>query len=291
MPVIHEFAPAKINLTLEVLGKRADGYHELSSLVAFAGEGDVLTLDTSLPVGVTTSGPFATSIAGANLIDTTLNLISRAAPGLQLGAVHLEKNLPVAAGIGGGSADAAALIRAVQGANPHAGSDVDWTALAVRIGADVPVCLASRLSWMCGLGERVAPLQFASPLSLPAVIVNPLVPVPADKTAQVFRALRSGALPENGVGAELPEIADAGALAAAVRAGRNSLEKPCREIVPAVAQVLQALAELPGSTLARMSGGGPTCFALFGDSAAASAAAAQLKEQHPQWWVRATALH
>lgn len=291
MPVIHEFAPAKINLTLEVLGKRADGYHELRSLVAFAGEGDVLTLDTSLPVGVTTSGPFATSIAGANLIDTTLNLISRAAPGLQLGAVHLEKNLPVAAGIGGGSADAAALIRAVQGANPHAGSDVDWTALAVRIGADVPVCLASRLSWMCGLGERVAPLQFASPLSLPAVIVNPLVPVPADKTAQVFRALRSGALPENGVGAELPEIADAGALAAAVRAGRNSLEKPCREIVPAVAQVLQALAELPGSTLARMSGGGPTCFALFGDSAAASAAAAQLKEQHPQWWVRATALH
>lgn len=291
MPVIHEYAPAKINLTLEVLGKRADGYHELSSLVAFAGEGDVLTLDTSLPVGVTTSGPFATSIAGANLIDTTLNLIARAAPGLQLGAVHLEKNLPVAAGIGGGSADAAAVIRAAQRANPHAGSDIDWTALAVRIGADVPVCLASRLSWMCGLGERVVPLQFTAPLSLPAVIVNPLVPVPADKTAQVFRALRAGALPANGVSAELPEIADAGALVAAVRAGRNSLEVPCREIVPAVAEVLRALAALPGATVTRMSGGGPTCFALFGDGASASAAAAQLKEQHPQWWVRATALH
>lgn len=290
MPVIHEFAPAKINLTLDVLGKRADGYHELMSLVAFAGEGDVLKLDTSLPVGVTASGPFATSIAGANLIDTTLNLIARTTPGLQLGAVHLQKNLPVAAGIGGGSADAAAVIRAVQRANPHSSSDVDWTALAIGIGADVPVCLASRLSWMCGLGERVVPLHLTTPLALPAVIVNPLVPVPADKTAQVFRALRAGPLPASGVSTDLPKIPHAEALLPTVHAGHNSLERPCREIVPAVAQVLEALAALPGATVARMSGGGPTCFALFGDDASASAAAAQLEEQHPRWWVHATRL-
>lgn len=290
MSPIRELAPAKINLTLDVLGKRADGYHELQSLVAFAGKGDVLTLDTNAPLGVTASGPFAGSIAGANLIETTLQLIAKAAPQLLLGAVHLEKNLPVAAGIGGGSADAAAVIRAVQRANPDIAAHVDWTALAVRIGADVPVCLTSRLAWMTGLGERVAPLASATPLALPAVIVNPLVPVPADKTAQVFRALRAAPLPASFSAADLPDIRTAGELLALVESGHNSLEPPCRAVVPAVDDVLTALAALPGMQLARMSGGGPTCFALFGDEASATAAAAQLCGKHPEWWVRATVL-
>lgn len=291
MAIVHEFAPAKINLTLEVLGKRADGYHELQSLVAFADARDQVTLDLSQPLAVTVSGPFAGSLAGTNLIETTLQLIAREAPALRLGTVHLEKNLPVAAGIGGGSADAAAVMRAVQSANPQAGRDVDWTALAVRIGADVPVCLTSRLSWMSGLGERVTRLNLSTPPAIPAVIVNPLVPVPTDKTAQVFRALRASPLPENFAPADLPEIRTEGDLLRTVRSSQNSLETPCRAVVPAVDDVLKELEALPGAQLTRMSGGGPTCFALFESSAAAQAAAALLAVAHPSWWVRAATLN
>lgn len=290
MSLIREYAPAKINLTLDVLGKRADGYHELKSLVAFADAGDWVTLDTAQPFGVTTSGPFAASIAGANLIETTLRLIEREVPQLQLGAVHLEKHLPIAAGIGGGSADAAAVIRAVQRANPEFAAGIDWATIALRIGADVPVCLASRLSWMSGLGERVAPLALATPLALPAVIVNPLVPVPADKTAQVFRALRAAPLPANRTEADLPDIRSTQELLSVVQSGQNSLEQPCRQIVPSVDTVLKALEGLPSASIARMSGGGPTCFALFDTSEAAQAAATSLLAAHPEWWVRATTL-
>jgi 4-diphosphocytidyl-2-C-methyl-D-erythritol kinase len=272
------------------LGKRADGYHELRSLVAFADVGDVVTLDTARPVGVTVSGPFGASIAGANLIDTTLQLIAKAAPDLQLGAVHLEKNLPVAAGIGGGSADAAAVMRAVRSANPSLQRAFDWTALALRIGADVPVCLESRLCWMCGLGEFVAPLELTEPARLDAVIVNPLVPVPTDKTAQVFRALRAASLPENFIPDRPPAIRSANQLLAAVRSGHNSLQPPCLDAVPAVENVLNALAAFPGAGVVRMSGGGPTCFALFDDLEAAQAAASQMTVQQPAWWVRAASL-
>jgi len=290
MSIFHEVAPAKINLTLEVLGKRADGYHELRSLVAFAAIGDAITLDTSAPIGVTVSGPFGESIAGANLIETTLHLVAKAAPELQLGRVHLEKNLPVAAGIGGGSSDAAAVMRAVQAANSDIAARVDWPPLAVRIGADVPVCLTSRLAWMTGLGELVKPLTFEQPPALPAVIVNPLVPVPPDKTAQVFRALRASPLPEDFAAGDLPDIRTPDELLSAVRSGHNSLEVPCRQIVPAVDTVLQALAAMPGAELTRMSGGGPTCFALFETKEAAQSAAASLTAAHPSWWVRATSL-
>jgi 4-diphosphocytidyl-2-C-methyl-D-erythritol kinase len=291
MSLIREYAPAKINLTLEVLGKRSDGYHELRSLVAFADVGDELVLDFKRPSEVTTEGPFAASIAGANLVQTALAKLAAADPSLRLGAVTLKKNLPVAAGIGGGSADAAALIRLVMSANPDRWSDFDWDGFALGLGADVPVCLAKRLSWMCGLGELVAPLALAEPLALQAVIVNPLLPVPADKTAQVFRALRASPLPENFAAGDLPEIRTPEKLLAAVRSGHNSLEAPCRQIVPAVGGILQALASLPGATLARMSGGGPTCFALFATSDAAHAAATSLSAAHPEWWVRAVVLN
>ncbi len=150
MTKFKEFAPAKINLTLRVLGRRPDGYHELESLVAFADVGDWVTLDVSKPVGVTTSGPFAGSIAGANLVEVALRRLVIEAPQLRLGSVHLEKNLPVAAGIGGGSADAAAVIRAVKRANAEQVETLDWNAFALRLGADVPVCLISRAAWMTG---------------------------------------------------------------------------------------------------------------------------------------------
>ena len=223
MTVYKEFAPAKINLTLKVLGKRPDGYHELESLVAFADAGDYVTLDVSKPVGVTMSGPFAASIAGENLLSVTLRRLSEAESRLRLGAVHLEKNLPVAAGIGGGSADAAAVIRAVQRANPERIDDVDWRRIALRVGADVPVCIVSHLAWMRGIGEIVAPLKFAKPVHIDAIVVNPLIAVPEDKTAQVFRAYAAKPNPYADRPENHPGIHNREDLIQVIRRGRNDL--------------------------------------------------------------------
>lgn len=290
MALIREFAPAKINLTLQVLGKRADGYHELKSLVAFAADaGDVLTLDTTQPRAVTVSGPFAASIAGANLVETTLRLIAREAPRLQLGAVHLEKNLPIAAGIGGGSADAAAVIRAVQRANPELAADIDWKAVALRLGADVPVCLVSRLAWMLGIGEIVAPVRMPQGAALHAVVVNTLQPMPADKTAQVFKALRAGpsgtiAPPPQPVFSSLSDIVEF------VSARRNDLSEAACRVAPVILDIERELENCRGHLYVGLSGGGPTCFALFDEQRAAATAAARISAAHPDWWVRATAL-
>jgi 4-diphosphocytidyl-2-C-methyl-D-erythritol kinase len=190
MPIFAELARAKINLTLNVLGRRPDGYHELESLVAFADVGDIITLDTDAPVGVSVSGPFATALVGENLIATTLQRLA-ACPALRLGAVHLEKRLPVAAGIGGGSADAAAVMRAVQRANADlaAAQTLPWSEIAASLGADVPVCFANQAAWMRGIGERLEPLPGLPRLH--AVLVNALGEVPPDKTASVFRALNA----------------------------------------------------------------------------------------------------
>lgn len=287
MAIYREFAPAKINLTLEVLGKRPDGYHELRSLVAFASDvGDVVTLDTAKPVGVTVSGPFGGSIAGANLIDTTLRLIAQAAPDLQLGAVHLEKNLPVAAGIGGGSADAAAVIRAVQRAN---GSSGDWTRVATTIGADVPVCLISQLSWVRGIGEIVTRVALPEEIRIYAVVANPLVSMPQDKTAQVFKWLAArpvGDIPEH----RAPMFASfTDVLEFALLRG-NDLSYAATRVAPIIRDVERTLAADPGNLYAAISGAGPTCFALFDTIDEARAATAALSASQPDWWVRATAL-
>jgi 4-diphosphocytidyl-2-C-methyl-D-erythritol kinase len=144
MPFYTEGASAKINLTLEVRGRRKDGYHEIESLVAFADIGDSVILDTSGKTGVKMSGPFAQHIAGENLADVALQRLAAAEPRLALGTVMLEKRLPVASGIGGGSADAAAVLRAVRRANPGFETAVDWQGIALTLGADVPVCLGNR---------------------------------------------------------------------------------------------------------------------------------------------------
>lgn len=299
MRPIREFAPAKVNLTLRVLGRRSDGYHELESLVAFAAEvGDIVTLDTCQPIGVTVAGPFAGSIAGVNLVETTLQLIACAAPQLRLGALHIEKNLPVAAGIGGGSADAAAVMRAVMRANFSTAVDVDWQAVALKLGADVPVCLNAKLAWMSGVGEIVQPVELASDSGdsmklaaiLPSVVVNPRVPVPLDKTAQVFRALNAPPLPD--AWAAQPrelQLTDEEVIAFA-RSSPNSLQDAARRIVPEVDEVLEALASCPGNLLVRMSGAGPTCFALFDSAKSALEGSVRLTDQHPNWWIRACAL-
>lgn len=284
MTTFVEKAPAKINLTLEVLGQRTDGYHELQSLVAFADVGDVLTLDISMPLGVTTSGPFGASIAGANLVETALRMLADANSRLRLGVVHLEKNLPIAAGIGGGSADAAAVLKLVRRANPELASDFDWHGIAKRLGADVPVCMESRLSWMTGLGEKVAPLRLPQKTSLHAVIANPLQSVPPGKTAQVFRALRAAHLPMGG-GALPPNVRSDRELAQIMASGRNALQRAAAEVMPAISTMLNDLGSLPGARFARMSGSGPTCFAIFETANAAETARAKLAAARPGWWV------
>jgi 4-diphosphocytidyl-2-C-methyl-D-erythritol kinase len=280
--MIVELARAKVNLTLEILGRRQDGYHELASLVAFADLGDKLTLDPGAPVGVTVTGPFAPTIAGENLIAVTLRRLAEVEPRLTLGAVSLDKQLPVAAGIGGGSADAAAVLRAVRRANPGLAAGIDWAKLAASIGADVVVCLADRTSWMTGIGEVVTPLRGWPTLG--AVLVNPLTPAPADKTAQVFRRLAAPAF-EPGDKREPPP---SGVRAIDYLAAKgNALEPAAIAVMPITVALKSALLGLPGCRYAAVSGGGPTCFGIFDDPAAA---AASLAGEEPSWWVRAVTL-
>ena len=155
---IRELARAKINLTLTVHGRRPDGYHELESLVTFADVADEVVLHPGSQLSATTTGPFAAEIAGANLVETTLRRLRDLDAGLQLGSITLTKNLPVAAGLGGGSADAAAVLRAVRSANPGLADRVAWHDVAARLGADVPVCLAGQPTLMWGIGEKLEPL-------------------------------------------------------------------------------------------------------------------------------------
>lgn len=290
MTMFSELAPAKINLTLDVLGRRADGYHELQSLVAFASQAaDHVTLDITRLPGCKVTGPFSSSIAGQNLIEVTLAKLARADAELKLGHVVLTKNLPVAAGIGGGSSDAAAVLRAVYRANPERARGVDWNTLALSIGSDVPVCFESRLSWMTGTGDIVAPLDSGDALHI--VIANPCVAVPDDKTAQVYRALRAPPLPASADRQRPLHFGGASALIAMIAAGHNALQPAAIKIVPEIEAVLKELAMLPGAELARMSGGGPTCFALFETLDAAQEAATHLRARRPNWWVAASALN
>jgi 4-diphosphocytidyl-2-C-methyl-D-erythritol kinase len=281
---IREIARAKINLTLEVHGRRPDGYHALTSLVTFAGLGDTISFEPGAPERITVSGPFADEIAGENLLARTLAVLRTEAPALTLGAVHLEKTLPVAAGIGGGSADAAALLRAVRSANGAHAQAVDWNGIAARLGADIPVCLANVPAVMWGKGERLEPVTRLP--STAAVLVNPRRPL---ETAKVFAALAAAPLGGDGPrAAPLPEMTDSAALVAYIRARGNSLERPAISLLPVIADMKSALERQAGCLLAAMSGSGPTCFGVFTDAHAASKAAAALSSDEPDWWVAAT---
>ncbi|MGU3327419.1 4-(cytidine 5'-diphospho)-2-C-methyl-D-erythritol kinase [Methylobacterium mesophilicum] len=290
MPLLADRAPAKVNLTLHVLGRRAgDGYHELESLVAFAGTADRLTLHPGAALGLTVSGPTA-GPAGP----TDDNLVLRAArglaarvPNLRLGAFHLVKRLPVAAGIGGGSSDAAAALRLLACLNDLPLNHAALIAAARETGADVPVCLDPRARMMRGAGEEIGPVLGLAPL--PAVLVNPGVPVP---TAPVFKALGL-AVGQTRDGAAHPEIAEglsADALVASLAPARNDLEAPALTVAPVIGEALAALRARDGCRLARMSGSGATVFALFADRRAAVQAAAALRTAHPNWWVAPTFL-
>jgi len=277
-------APAKINLYLHVTGRRADGYHELDSLVAFAGVGDSVAVAPADHVGLTIDGPFAAGLpAGAeNLVLKAAQSLARAA-GVSAGAaITLTKRLPPASGIGGGSADAAAALRALIRFWEAYLDNPSLERLALDLGADVPVCLAGRAAFVAGVGER---LTLAPPLP-PAwlVLVNP---GRALATAAVFAA-RGGPFSAPAPFAETP--ADTAHLAALLKARRNDLTEAALAEAPVVADVLAALEAAPGALLARMSGSGATCFALFANEAAARAAAARILAAQGAWWVAAAPL-
>jgi 4-diphosphocytidyl-2-C-methyl-D-erythritol kinase len=282
-------APAKINLTLHLLGRRADGYHELESLVAFAGTGDTLTLTPGGALSLVVEGPNAASSGPTekNLVLTAARHLMERETGLRAGRFHLVKRLPAAAGIGGGSADAAAALRLLARLNDRPLDDPAVTGAARATGADVPVCVAGCARMMEGAGERLGP-----PLRLPrlfAVLVNPGVPL---ETAEVFRALgfqvgqrsageRHPAI-ESGIAAE--DLLDRLARA------RNDLEPPARTLAPAVDEALARLNYTAGCRLARMSGSGATVFGLFETGAGAAAAARLIRAARPGWWVKGTSL-
>ncbi len=290
---VSEFARAKINLTLDVLGKRADGYHELISLVVFAKDvGDTLTLTPGARFELSLSGPRAAAVDGPNLVETAnARFAERLGTTPLTGSFHLDKHIPVAAGLGGGSADAAATLRALMRINPQHGlNEEQIDALARIIGADVPACLRQRPLVMAGVGERIAMLD--ADVALPAVLVNPGMPL---STRLVFETLNAAPLAPGAEESARREInpaqcQDAEALRSFVLAGRNDLEPPARRLSPVIGDVIAALRQTAGCWLARLSGSGPTCFGLYGSADEANAAADALAASHPGWWVRATTL-
>jgi 4-diphosphocytidyl-2-C-methyl-D-erythritol kinase len=290
MPALIEDGRAKVNLTLRVVGRRVDGYHDLESVVAFADCADRLTLTSGPELSLKTTGPLAEACGETadNLVLKAARLLAEGVPDLKLGEFILDKVLPVAAGIGGGSADAAAALRLLARLNGMAPDDSRLNDVALLTGADVPVCLASRACDMAGVGETLVPLSLPK---LPCVMINPRVPV---ATKDVFKALglRNGELL---VGAsdviEAPAWPDAGASIAdwveALSPVANDLEAPAMRIQPAISEVLSALRSSDGAMLARMSGSGATCFAIFANGAAAQRAAQKILHDHPAWWVHA----
>ncbi len=282
-------APAKVNLTLHVLGRRADGWHELDSVVAFAGCCDWLGFEAGAPLSLVVDGPTAPAAGPLddNLVLRAARALCERAPGLRLGRFHLRKTLPVAAGLGGGSADAAAALRALAHENGIAVDDDRLRAAARAVGADVPACLSPRARVMAGLGERLGPPLDPPPLF--AVLANPGISV---ATPEVFaklglaRGAATGSPPSPRIGARI----DGPSFVAALRSGRNDLQASAIAIAPDIADVLEALSRAEGACLARMSGSGATCFALYRDRRLAARAAGALRRVHPGWWVRATVL-
>lgn len=286
MTTIAERARAKINLTLRVHGRRADGYHLLESLIAFADVADDVTFTPGATREVRMTGQYAASIAGNNLVDTAVNRIAAADPQARLGRVEVEKRLPIAAGIGGGSADAAAVLRAVRRANPAA--SIDWQAIAASLGADVTVCLADRASLVWGIGEHLEPAGKLPRLA--AVLVCPLSASPFGKTKSVFGQLSLPQAAEAKPPAPLPAFAGTAALVDYMCTIGNDLRAPAHTVLPDSAAAEAALAALPDCLYVSLSGAGPTSYGIFADAQRAAEAAAQLRARHPGWWVVATTL-
>jgi 4-diphosphocytidyl-2-C-methyl-D-erythritol kinase len=274
----QEIAFAKINLALHVRRRREDGYHELETLFAFAEDGDILRVEPGEGVTLALEGPFAAAIGDAgedNLVLRAANAL-RAAFAIREGvALHLDKRLPVAAGIGGGSADAAAALRLLARRWKVPLHDARLHSIAAGLGADVPACLLSRAVRGEGVGERLERIDEAGLKGMPLLLVNPGVPLATGPVFKAWDGVDRGAL-------------ETGNPLVAARDGRNDLEPPARGLVPVIAEIVALLAAQPGVLLARMSGSGATCFALFESDVARDAAYAAA--ERPGWWRLATKL-
>jgi 4-diphosphocytidyl-2-C-methyl-D-erythritol kinase len=279
---ITSFAPAKLNLYLHILGRRGDGYHLVDSLVGFVDIGDRVTARAGPRLSLDVCGPEAAALAGAaedNLVLRAARLLAEHAGITAHAALGLQKNLPVAAGIGGGSSDAAATFRALRRLWKVTIDDRALIGLGARLGADVPVCILGRPAWVGGIGERIEPSPALPPAGI--VLANPRIALP---TAAVFAA-RCGKFGASARFAPMPR--DARGLAALLLRRRNDLTEAAIGIVPQVGRVLAALSRLPGALFAQMSGSGATCFALFASRAPAEAARATLAAAQPRWWCAA----
>ncbi|MBE7184856.1 MAG: 4-(cytidine 5'-diphospho)-2-C-methyl-D-erythritol kinase [Methylobacterium mesophilicum] len=276
-PALAEHAPAKINLALHVTGQRADGYHSLESLVVFTQAGDRVSVDLSDEDGFTVSGRYAhyVPIDGGNLVLRARDLFRGATGEGRPLSIHLEKNLPVASGIGGGSSDAAAVLRALQRLSPV---EADWARLALMLGADVPMCLRARPAIARGVGEELQPIEHLPALAL--VLANPGIGV---STPAIFKALACRENPP------LPPFraGDRASLLAWLRETCNDLEPPALAFAPAIGTAQDALRSA-GAELVRMSGSGATSFGIFASLEKADAVAATIARREPGWFVQAT---
>jgi 4-diphosphocytidyl-2-C-methyl-D-erythritol kinase len=280
-----EAAPSKINLYLHVTGRRPDGYHLLDSLVVFAGAADRLTAEPADDLSLALTGPFAAGLAAEpdNLVLRAARALAGAAGIAPRARLTLEKNLPVASGIGGGSADAAAALRVLSRLWNVALPADTLHAIATKLGADVPVCLASRPLRMRGIGELLSPAPELPECGL--LLVNPGEAV---ATPAVFRARSAAFSPE----ATLPTAwPDAARMAADLATIGNDLEAPARILCPAITDVIASIAATPDCRLARMSGSGATCFGLYPTPAEARSAAEILARTHLAWWCWGGDLH
>ena len=293
MPVLSYQARAKVNLTLQVYGRRTDGFHDLESVVAFADCADRLTLTPGSDLDLKMSGPLAQACGDTsdNLVLKAARLLAERVPDMKAGSFSLDKALPVAAGIGGGSADAAAALRLLSQLNGLALDDPRIVEVAKLTGADVPVCVNSLGCVMTGVGETLQPLSLPT---MPCVMVNPGVPV---ATKDVFKALglRNGELLVGATDVLLQDRwPDAKASledwVEALAASSNDLEAPAMRVQPVIGKVIAALNATNGAWLARMSGSGATCFAIYENTAEAGRAAEKLRRDHPGWWVHAGTL-
>lgn len=268
--MIVEAAPAKINLALHVRSRRDDGYHALETLFAFLRDGDTVRIAPSATASFALTGPFGSVLEGEGD-----NLVTRAASAFAAHygggpwAITLDKHLPIASGIGGGSADAAATLRALARLGGVPVDDPPLFGIAETLGADVPACLLGRSAIGTGKGEQLVPVDGLS--DVPVLLVNPGVAVSTGTVFRMWDDVDRGPL-------------GSGSLLDRALAGRNDLEPLARAIAPVIGEVVTRLAAMPGVTLARMSGSGATCFALFDQIASRTAAAALIRRDHPDWW-------
>ena len=287
MTAVTRLAPAKVNLFLHVGPVEADGYHPLASLVAFADVGDRITVEPADRLSLAVTGPFAGALQGEgdNLVLRAVRALGAAAgigePGLR---ITLDKQLPVAAGLGGGSSDAGAALKLARDRLELPFDDAALAEIAAGLGADGPMCLHARAAWAEGRGDV---LTFETGLPpLPALLVNPGVP---SSTGAVYRAFDAGASGRADRPTP-PSDRDVSSVIDWLAGQRNDLQAPAMALAPAIGEALAATTDLPGARLTRMSGSGATVFALFDTTAAADAAARTLTDLHPDWWIRATVL-